>query len=72
MLSEADEHLAVRHGFYFDSGIISFVKFLNRGKELKNATPFYVEKTVDNIYVEASLQYTDGFKEHVSRLRTIS
>ncbi len=65
VLSEADEHLAVRHGFYFDSGIISFVKFLNRGKELKNATPFYVEKTVDDIYVEASLQYTDSFKEHM-------
>jgi DNA gyrase subunit B len=61
----ADEYQAVRHGFYFDSGIISFVKFLNRGKEVKNDVPFYVEKTVDNIYVEASLQYTDGFKEHL-------
>jgi len=65
VLSEADEHLTVRHGFYFDSGIISFVKFLNRGKAVKNEMPFYVEKTVDDIYVEASLQYTDGFKEHL-------
>ncbi len=63
--SDDEAHLAVRHGFYFDSGIISFVKFLNRGKELKNATPFYVEKTVEDIYVEASLQYTDSFKEHL-------
>lgn len=63
--TEKDLHLAVRHGFYFDSGIISFVKFLNRGKEVKNATPFYVEKTVDDIYVEASLQYTGSFKEHL-------
>lgn len=65
VLADTDEHLAVRHGFYFDSGIISFVKFLNRGKEMKNSTPFYVEKTVDDIYVEASLQYTDSFKEHM-------
>lgn len=60
-----EEHKTVRHGFYFDSGIISFVKFLNRGKEVKNQMPFYVEKTVDGVYVEASLQYTDGFKEHL-------
>lgn len=65
VLTEVDEYKSTRHGFYFDSGIISFVRFLNRGKELKNAIPFYVEKTVDNIYVEASLQYTDSFKEHL-------
>ncbi len=63
--SPSEEHKAVRHGFYFDSGIISFVKFLNRSKEVKNQMPFYVEKTVDGVYVEASLQYTDGFKEHL-------
>ncbi|MFZ1654858.1 MAG: DNA topoisomerase (ATP-hydrolyzing) subunit B [Candidatus Moraniibacteriota bacterium] len=65
VLTETDEHLAVRHGFYFDSGIISFVKFLNRGKDVKNDMPFYVENTIDDIYVEASLQYTDSFKEHM-------
>lgn len=64
-LSESDEHKICRHGFYFDGGIISFVKFLNRGKEVKNDMPVYVEKTVDDINVEISLQYTDGFKEHL-------
>ncbi|MEK7549711.1 MAG: DNA topoisomerase (ATP-hydrolyzing) subunit B [Patescibacteria group bacterium] len=63
--TEKEAHLIKRHGFYFDSGIISFVKFLNRKKEVRNPNPFYVEKTVDNIYVEASLQFTDGFKEHL-------
>jgi DNA gyrase subunit B len=32
---------------------------------VKNATPFYVEKNIDNINVEVSLQFTDGFKEHL-------
>lgn len=63
--SEKDEYLVKKHGFYFDSGIISFVKFLNRKKEVKNTTPFYVEKTVDGILVEASLQFTGGYKEHL-------
>ncbi|HLC95638.1 MAG TPA: ATP-binding protein, partial [Patescibacteria group bacterium] len=54
-----------RHNFYFDSGIVSFVKFLNRKKAVKNITPMYVDKTVDNIAVEVSLQFTEGFKEHL-------
>ncbi len=60
-----EEHKVRRHGFYFDSGIISFVKFLNRKKEAKNQTPVYIEKSVDTIHVEVSFQFTDGFKEHL-------
>jgi DNA gyrase subunit B len=63
--NETENYKVQRHGFYFDSGIISFVKFLNRKKEVKNVTPFYVEKNVDGINVEVSLQFTDGFKEHL-------
>lgn len=62
---EKEEYKVKRHGFYFDSGIISFVKFLNRKKEAKNQTPVYIEKNIDNISVEVSFQFTDGFKEHL-------
>ncbi len=60
-----DQYKAKQHAFYFDAGIISFVKFLNRDKEVKHEKPVYIEKTVDDIYVEVSLQYTDGFKENL-------
>jgi DNA gyrase subunit B len=56
---------ARKHSFYFDSGIVSFVRFLNRNKQAKNLTPFYAEKTVGEVYVEVSLQYVDTFKEHL-------
>src|SRR3989344_5428984 len=62
---EKTAHLVRRHGFYFDSGIISFVKFLNRKKEVKNQTLFYAEKTVEGVAVEVSLQFTEGYKEHL-------
>lgn len=55
----------LRHGFYFDAGIVSFVKFLNRGREIKNNVPFYIEKTIDDVAVEVSLQYTDQFTERL-------
>ncbi|MEI8343752.1 MAG: DNA topoisomerase (ATP-hydrolyzing) subunit B [Candidatus Moraniibacteriota bacterium] len=60
-----EEYKVRKHGFYFDGGIVSFVKFLNRGKIVKNDMPVYVEKTVDEVAVEISLQYTDGYKEHL-------
>lgn len=65
VVSEEESYKVKRHGFYFDSGIISFVKHLNRKKEVKNQNPVYIEKTIDDIYVEVSFQFTDGFKEHL-------
>jgi DNA gyrase subunit B len=63
--NEDDEHKVRRYGFFFDGGIISFVRFLNRGKVVKNTLPVYIEKTIDDVQVEVSLQYTEGFKEHL-------
>jgi DNA gyrase subunit B len=62
---DKEKYKVKRHSFYFDSGIVSFVKFLNRKREVKNLTPVYIEKTVSDIYVEVSLQFTEGFKEHL-------
>jgi len=53
------------YGFLFDGGLISYIKFLNRGKEVKNEMPFYAEKKIEDTIVEVALQYTDGYKEHV-------
>jgi DNA gyrase subunit B len=53
------------YGFLFDGGLVSYIKFINRGKEVKNEMPFYVEKNVDDVLVEIAMQYTDGYKEHV-------
>jgi DNA gyrase subunit B len=53
------------YSFYFDSGVISYVRYLNEGKEIKNQVPFYVEKEKDNILTEIAIQYNDGYKEHI-------
>ncbi len=60
-----DNYKIKRHGFYFDGGIVSYVKFLNKGKAVKNEMPLYIEKTANGVYVEVALQYTDGYKEHL-------
>lgn len=45
--------------FYFDGGVKSFVRYLNRGRKVIH-TPIYAKKEVDNIEAEVALQYTDG------------
>lgn len=57
---------AVRnYSFFFDGGIISYVKQMNEGKEIKNEVPFYVEKEKEDVLVEIAMQYNDSFKDHI-------
>lgn len=49
--------------FYFEGGIASYVKHLNRNKEQKNETVFYMEKQENEMGVEVALQYTDEYRE---------
>jgi len=49
--------------FYFEGGITSFVRHLNRNRAVRHHQPFYTSKTVNSTIVEASLQYNDGFAE---------
>ncbi|PID86242.1 MAG: DNA topoisomerase (ATP-hydrolyzing) subunit B [Chloroflexi bacterium] len=45
--------------FYFDGGVKSFVRYLNRNRKVLHM-PIYAKKEADNIEVEVALQYTDG------------
>jgi DNA gyrase subunit B len=60
-----DEKTGKKYGFYFEGGIKSYVKHLNVGKEPVDDDIFYVDKTVDEIQVEISLQYTDAYTETI-------
>src|SRR3989344_5185111 len=61
----ADERADEQDTYHFEGGILSFIKTLNRHKEVVNSTPFYVNKTLNDILVEVSLQYNDTFSENV-------
>ena len=55
-----------KYDFCFDSGLVSYVDYLNRGEEPKHDHIFYVSKEYEDILVEAALQYTDdiqGYEE---------
>ncbi len=50
--------------FYFEGGIHSFVRYLNRNREVLHPV-VYVEKEIENIGIEAAIQYTDAYAESV-------
>ncbi len=50
--------------FYFEGGITSFVRYLNRNRE--NLHPvLHVEKEIEGVGIEAAIQYTDAYTESV-------
>ncbi|MEW6407823.1 MAG: DNA topoisomerase (ATP-hydrolyzing) subunit B [Patescibacteria group bacterium] len=61
-LNGLPDELVPTCGFYFEGGILSYLKFLNRGEKLIHETPFYVERQQDEVIVEAAMQYTDEIK----------
>lgn len=54
-----------KYTFYFEGGIKSYLRSLNRNKTLLNPTPFYVSKELDGITVEAAFQYNDTYNENI-------
>ncbi len=50
--------------FYFEGGITSFVRYLNRNRKALHA-PFHVSAPVEGNLIEASIQYTEEYNESV-------
>jgi len=48
--------------FYFEGGVKSFVRYLNRNRTSLHE-PIHVDQQVETTHVEAAIQYTDGFSE---------
>jgi DNA gyrase subunit B len=59
-----DERADREMTFYFEGGITSFVRYLNRNRENLHSV-VHVEKDIDNIGIEAAIQYTDAYTESV-------
>ena len=63
-LKFVDERADREMTFHFEGGITSFVRYLNRNRE--NLHPVvHVEKEVENVGIEAAIQYTDAYTESV-------
>ncbi len=60
-----DEREDKQHAFFYEGGIVQFVKFLSANKSVLHADPVYLNKEKDGIVVEAALQYNDAYNEQI-------
>jgi DNA gyrase subunit B len=56
-----DERNSQEVNFYFEGGITSYVRHLNKDKNTLHKVPFYVERSSNEVAVEVALQYTDNY-----------
>jgi DNA gyrase subunit B len=58
-----DERANQEKAFYFDGGIASFIRRLNRNRAVIHPYPIYISTMIDSTVIEAALQYNDSFTE---------
>ena len=62
-----DQRVTPQHerSFFFEGGLVSFVRHLNKGRDVLHPKPIYVEKRDGTTQIEIALQYNDGYSESV-------
>jgi len=58
-----DERTDREVNFCFEGGVASFVRHLNKEREVLYPQPIYIERTVNGTAVECAIQYNEGFSE---------
>ncbi|KPK46924.1 MAG: DNA gyrase subunit B [Dehalococcoidia bacterium SM23_28_2] len=58
-----DERRDEEANFYFEGGIASFVRRLNKDRAVIHPQPIYIEGTVNGTIIETAIQYNDGLSE---------
>lgn len=56
--------VADRFGYFFDGGVISLLRDLNRGKKILH-DPIYIKKQSEDKEVEVAIQYNDSISENI-------
>jgi DNA gyrase subunit B len=62
-ISFHDERTDRELSFYFEGGVLSFVRYLNKHRQPFHPKPVYFEKSVGSTSVEVALQYVEGDEE---------
>ncbi|MBI2600160.1 DNA topoisomerase (ATP-hydrolyzing) subunit B [Candidatus Daviesbacteria bacterium] len=66
-----DERSGQERHFYFQSGLATLIKHLNRNKALIHPEPILIHRNIDGVDVEVAIQYNDGFAENVASFANV-
>jgi DNA gyrase subunit B len=62
-ISIKDERANQEKAFYFDGGIASYIRRLNKNRAVIHPYPIYISTMIDSTVIETALQYNDSFTE---------
>jgi DNA gyrase subunit B len=62
-ISFKDERADQEATFYFEGGIASLVRRVNKSRQVLHSPPIYLEGSVNSTMVEVAMQYNEGFSE---------
>jgi DNA gyrase subunit B len=64
-ISLTDERTDNSREFFYEGGIISFVEYLNKNKQVLHKKPIYIQGKRDTSTVEVAMQYNDSYIENI-------
>ena len=59
---QRDKENSMEYHFYFEGGIVSYLKYMNKGTKVVHSNPFYGSGEKEGVAVEASFQYSDDYE----------
>ncbi|ATB44149.1 DNA gyrase subunit B [Cystobacter fuscus] len=60
-----DMRIGKEHEFKFDGGIVSFVEYINKAKEVLHDKPIHFSTEREGLALEIALQWNDGYDERI-------
>ena len=54
-----------RKEFHYTGGLVEYIKYLNKSRTGIHVDIVYIDKKVDDCFVELAMQYTDGYTENI-------
>jgi len=61
----SDEKTGKKTDYMYEGGIISFVEYLNKNREVLHRKPMYITGEKGGILMEIALQYNNSYKENI-------
>ncbi len=60
-----DEKTNNNQEFFSSGGLMEFVKWINRAKEVLHSKPIYFKRDTEDTIVEVTIQYNEGYQENI-------
>jgi DNA gyrase subunit B len=61
----SDERTGIKKEFFEEGGIVSFVEYINKNKEVLHKRPIYISGDKNEVIVEVALQYNNSYNDKI-------